>query len=556
MSECKKIRRLLALRPDDRSAAEQKRVEAHLDTCAECAALAETYAEQDRVLRDKPWVGLTPSQRGQLLSTIHRERRRYEMRNKLSAVLGAAASVAILIALAFGLKVLLPRSVRVAPGGISPGDRSESSSPPKGRTARLRGVDFAVVEHERTGCVMLGSGEERCPPEGQAYLWVKFYVENSERYPTTDNGPRITVVHQGQELPEMLFLPEGKSSRWACTPDGYYRDEPCHFWVGAVVPTSVDDADLAVQARWGETTATWPLGAEEEVRVLSEGQFQWPTSRREISGWRFHDPRNPEHTGIDIAADKGDPIVSVAAGEVTFAGEQGDDGNLVIVEHTDGWSSHYAQLDEITVDVGQRVTQGELLGKAGSTGNSSAPHLHFELHYKGYPADPLDHLPSQSDLRDLLLREEELPGTAPEGDDWEPETIRMDGEDWVRDIARSDGCLEALKVEGFRQMEEGEGGVYVWNGVYRFATAQQAREQYEELLTRDALASGEPLYERIADGGMEATTMAFTGSEGEAIYWLFGVEENTIHLLMVDSFGDEAAREVFNAAMSRVLRRP
>jgi hypothetical protein len=117
---------------------------------------------------------------------------------------------------------------------------------------------------------MLGSGEERCPPEGQAYLWVKFYVENSERYPTTDNGPRITVVHQGQELPEMLFLPEGKSSRWACTPDGYYRDEPCHFWVGAVVPTSVDDADLAVQARWGETTATWPLGAEEEVRVVSD----------------------------------------------------------------------------------------------------------------------------------------------------------------------------------------------------------------------------------------------------------------------------------------------
>lgn len=555
MSECKKIRRLLALRSDDRSAAEQKRVEAHLETCAACAALAETYAEQDRVLRDKPWVGLTPSQRGQLHSTIHRERRRYEMRNKLSAVLGAAAGVAVLIALALGLKFLLPRSSRVAPGGISPGDRSESASPPKGSTARLRGVDFAVVEHERTGCVTLGSGEDRCPPEGQAYLWVKFYVENSERYPTTDNGPRIAVVHQGQELPEMLFLPEGKSSRSACTPDGYYRDEPCHFWIGAIVPDGVEIAALTVRAQWGDKVTVWPLGGEEEVRVFSAGQFQWPTSRREISGWRFRDPRNPEHTGIDIAAAKGDPVVSVAAGEVTFAGEKGDYGNLVIVEHADGWSSYYAQLDELAVDVGQRVTQGEMLGKAGATGNSSGPHLHFELHYKGYPADPLDHLPSPSDLRDLLLQEDELPGTAPEGDDWEPEAIRLDGEDWVRDIARSDSCLEALKVEGFRQMEEGEGGVYVWNGVYRFATAQQAKEQYEELLARDALASGEPLYERMADGGMEATTMAFTGSEGDAIYWLFGVEEETIHLLMVDSFGYEAAREVFEATMSQVLAR-
>ena len=555
MSECKKIRRLLALRSDDRSAAEQKRVEAHLETCAACAALAKTYAEQDRVLRDKPWVGLTPSQRGQLHSTIHRERRRYEMRNKLFAAFSTAVGVAVLIALALGLKFLLPRSSRVAPGGISPGDRSESASPPKGSTARLRGVDFAVVEHERTGCVTLGSGEDRCPPEGQAYLWVKFYVENSERYPTTDNGPRIAVVHQGQELPEMLFLPEGKSSRSACTPDGYYRDEPCHFWIGAIVPDGVEIAALTVRAQWGDKVTVWPLGGEEEVRVFSAGQFQWPTSRREISGWRFRDPRNPEHTGIDIAAAKGDPVVSVAAGEVTFAGEKGDYGNLVIVEHADGWSSYYAQLDELAVDVGQRVTQGEMLGKAGATGNSSGPHLHFELHYKGYPADPLDHLPSPSDLRDLLLQEDELPGTAPEGDDWEPEAIRLDGEDWVRDIARSDSCLEALKVEGFRQMEEGEGGVYVWNGVYRFATAQQAREQYEELLARDALASGKPLYERMADGGMEATTMAFTDSEGDAIYWLFGVEENTIHLLMVDSFGYEAAREVFEATMSQVLAR-
>jgi hypothetical protein len=546
MTRCDDVQVLLALRPEDRSVTEQRRVSAHLAVCAECAARAEAYAEQDRLIGEAPRVALTSSQRGQLLSTIERKRRQHEMQSKLFTVAGTAVAVVVLIALVVGPKLLGPSGGSLIPGA--------PSRPPleSGSTVRLRGVDFAVLDHEMTGCVTLGSGEERCPPEGARYVWVKMSVENSEHYPTADLGPQISVVHDDQGLQETVFLPEGKSPRSVCTPEGYYRDEACEFWIGASVPDGVKSGDLTVRASWGDEVAVWPLGGEGEARVFSGEQFAWPTRRREISGWTFQDPRNPTHAGIDIAAEAGDPVFSIADGLVTEAEWRDDRGNMIVIEHSNGWSSTYAQLEEIAVEPGDWVTQEQMVGRAGSTGESSGPHLHFELHYHGRAVNPLDHLPSQPDLRDLLLREEELPGTGLDGDDWEPETIYLHGDDWVRDLAQADGCLETLKVEGFREIEEDEAGVYIWHGVFRFEEARQAREEYKELLAGDMLDPGEILYEGAGRGRMQATALLFTGSEGEAIYWLFAVEDTVLHLLMVDSFGYEHAREIFEATMAQI----
>ncbi|RLC98475.1 MAG: hypothetical protein DRI77_04955 [Chloroflexi bacterium] len=127
--------------------------------------------------------------------------------------------------------------------------------------------------------------------------------------------------------------------------------------------------------------------------VAAQGMFQWPTTRREISGWTFHDPRNPGHIGLDIAAAMWDPIVAAADGVVVFAEWGGGYGNLVIVEHEGGWRTYYAHFSEIVVEVGQHVRQGELLGGAGTTGYSTGPHLHFEIRYQGRPVDPHVYLP-------------------------------------------------------------------------------------------------------------------------------------------------------------------
>ncbi len=85
------------------------------------------------------------------------------------------------------------------------------------------------------------------------------------------------------------------------------------------------------------------------------------------------------HSGVDLAADTGTPVLSVGDGTVAFAGEQGNYGNLVVVNHSQGLQTRYAQLNSMTVRVGQTLRRGDRLGTVGATGLASRPHLHFEV---------------------------------------------------------------------------------------------------------------------------------------------------------------------------------
>jgi murein DD-endopeptidase MepM/ murein hydrolase activator NlpD len=94
------------------------------------------------------------------------------------------------------------------------------------------------------------------------------------------------------------------------------------------------------------------------------------------------------HTGIDFRGDVGDPIRATAAGTVTIAGWSGGYGNMVEIDHGNGLATRYGHLSEIAVDVGDSVRSGEVVGKLGSTGRSTGPHLHYEVRVKGEPVDP------------------------------------------------------------------------------------------------------------------------------------------------------------------------
>ncbi|MBN1954254.1 MAG: M23 family metallopeptidase [Anaerolineae bacterium] len=131
---------------------------------------------------------------------------------------------------------------------------------------------------------------------------------------------------------------------------------------------------------------------EEETDISRSSGFVWPSPNRGISGWYFHDAANPRHVGLDIAAALYDPIMAAAAGTVSFADASGGYGNMVMIDHADGWQTWYAHLSHIAVKVGDLVAQGEIIGAAGSTGYSTGPHLHFELRHFGVPVDPLVYL--------------------------------------------------------------------------------------------------------------------------------------------------------------------
>ena len=100
-----------------------------------------------------------------------------------------------------------------------------------------------------------------------------------------------------------------------------------------------------------------------------------------------------EHQGVDLAAPLGAPVKAARAGRVSFAGELGDYGKLVVVTHDDGSSAYYGHLDTMEVSVGQRVAQGQGLAAVGQTGLTTGPHLHFEIRdSSGRAQDPLPRL--------------------------------------------------------------------------------------------------------------------------------------------------------------------
>ena len=107
------------------------------------------------------------------------------------------------------------------------------------------------------------------------------------------------------------------------------------------------------------------------------------------------DPFNGEgafHTGVDISAAYGQPIVAPADGVVTFAGESGGYGRLIILDHGQGISTRYGHLAGFAVAMGQSVHRGDVIGYVGQSGRSTGPHLHYEVRIQDVPVNPHKYL--------------------------------------------------------------------------------------------------------------------------------------------------------------------
>jgi hypothetical protein len=96
------------------------------------------------------------------------------------------------------------------------------------------------------------------------------------------------------------------------------------------------------------------------------------------------------HTGIDIRAKSGTPVLATGDGVIAKASMEGNWGNLVIITHTDGYQTWYAHLKGFNTDENQHVKKGDVIGYVGNTGLSSGPHLHYEIKHNGQHVNPLD----------------------------------------------------------------------------------------------------------------------------------------------------------------------
>ncbi|MEZ4868415.1 MAG: peptidoglycan DD-metalloendopeptidase family protein [Caldilineaceae bacterium] len=134
--------------------------------------------------------------------------------------------------------------------------------------------------------------------------------------------------------------------------------------------------ERAVSVQPGVVPENWPYGS---------GNFSWPLSGWLSQGYRY------DHRALDIAAPVGTLVTAADRGVVIRAGwnNQGY-GLFVVIDHNIDYVTLYAHLSEINVEVGQVVAQGQAIGKVGSTGNSTGPHLHFEIRDFGRLTNPLE----------------------------------------------------------------------------------------------------------------------------------------------------------------------
>lgn len=124
-------------------------------------------------------------------------------------------------------------------------------------------------------------------------------------------------------------------------------------------------------------------------------QMKWPATCKTITqkfGHRSSRYVSGFHTGLDIGCMTGSPIYAATDGTVTVAGWLGSYGNTVRIKYNDTMTTGYHHMSRVAVKVGDNVSAGTVIGYIGSTGNSTGPHLHFEVLINGKPVDPEPYL--------------------------------------------------------------------------------------------------------------------------------------------------------------------
>lgn len=142
------------------------------------------------------------------------------------------------------------------------------------------------------------------------------------------------------------------------------------------------------QSHYGDVDWSQSLGSSGML-------LDWPVDEARMTRGYLPKKYSRPHLGIDLASNKGTPILAAHDGVVVYTGKDFRGfGKMILIEGRGGWASLYAHLDKITIKQGTRVRKGEIIGGMGRTGRASGVHLHFELRKDKGPVDPLLYLPA------------------------------------------------------------------------------------------------------------------------------------------------------------------
>ena len=279
-------------------------------------------------------------------------------------------------------------SVRPVAGRVK-----RSFRPPATRYgAGHRGVDLAAQAGEPVVAALGGTVTFAGAVAG--IPWVTVDHGGGLRTTYGPVAPRVVGASDVVAAGEVLgFLAAGGTHLdWGARLGGEYIDPLSLLGGWETFLTSSDDV-VELPALGGPAAAVGPGSA-------APGRLRVPTPGPITSGFgpRVHPVTGDHrlHAGIDIGATAGRPIRAAGAGTVSFAGVLSGYGNTVVVDHGGGVTTLYAHQSTVATNAGKPVAAGELLGRVGSSGLSTGPHLHFEVRVDGAPQNPMDWLSRKS----------------------------------------------------------------------------------------------------------------------------------------------------------------
>ncbi|MEA3438920.1 MAG: M23 family metallopeptidase [Chloroflexota bacterium] len=197
-------------------------------------------------------------------------------------------------------------------------------------------------------------------------------------------SPQIIIDFPGNNLdPDTIgdwSNPDIEAGTWLVIPGG---SREFVSWSAPEIPREDPSVARVLGPGVCESVSTGAIGI---------GTFVWPADKHTVSGFDFNP--NANHSGIDIDGGAGDNVYAADSGVVVYAGwNNWGYGNVLVVNHGNGWQTLYAHLNALYAGCGESVFQGSAIGAIGSTGNSTGPHLHYEMMYNGVKVNPWDYLP-------------------------------------------------------------------------------------------------------------------------------------------------------------------
>jgi len=313
-----------------------------------------------------------------------------------SKALAEANGLRAPFALRLGQKLKIPRTATTKPTAKSPA----SAASPAARSESTHVVApgetlMGIANRAKVPRILIAEANGLTPPYA-VKVGQKLLIPRTRRYVVKPGDTGFAIAYKHAVPWGQIAIANGLDVNAAVVP-GKELLIPTVLappkTAPAPTPTPQAAKAAASSAAAASAVASAAVAAAAAPAGKTAARFAWPLEGTVRRGWKPK-PSGDYHDGLDIVAPRGTSVRAAAAGTVLFAGLEKDQfGNLVVVDHGDGWNTAYGFLSRVTVKQGERVSAGERVGLVGDTGRARGTELHFEVRQDGVPIDPDPELP-------------------------------------------------------------------------------------------------------------------------------------------------------------------